>query len=294
QADLQGKDRRFDAVERLIEIAPEGDSAKEGGNCAPGGFGTAAVPDSLEIHLIGHVPTVARLDVVERPCDDDPPQFSKLGVQLSLELVADLGSQLGPAEADDQAADLGEHRDQANGQWQQGGRKMRCREKSEASSMIHRGALSGRVTGSVPSVTSQERRLSFKSPELIQGGTQATPRVKTARISWKSLALARQHPVRPRFPGCKEGGRTYVWKVGAEQVCGQEICFALSAFLAATAAVHLKGTLGIPLRVGDHDMKRRTVAGQALGASCPTFSVVREAATASLATGSPGFRPSGT
>src|SRR5208337_496602 len=100
QADLQGKDRRFDAVERLIEIAPEGDSAKEGGNCALGGFGTAAVPDSLEIHLIGHVPTVARLDVVERPCDDDPPQFSKLGVQLSLELVADLGSQLGPAEAD--------------------------------------------------------------------------------------------------------------------------------------------------------------------------------------------------
>ena len=136
-----------------------------------------------------------RLDVVERPCDDDPPQFSKLGVQLSLELVADLGSQLGPAEADDQAADLGEHRDQANGQWQQGGRKMRCREESEASSMIHRGALSGRVTGSVPSVTSQERRLSFNSPELIQGGTQATPRVKTARISWKSLALARSHPI---------------------------------------------------------------------------------------------------
>ena len=71
---------------------------------------------------------------------------------------------------------------------------MRCREESEASSMIHRGALSGRVTGSVPSVTSQERRLSFNSPELIQGGTQATPRVKTARISWKSLALARSHP----------------------------------------------------------------------------------------------------
>ena len=61
------------------------------------GFGTAAVPGSLEIHLIGHVPTVARLDVVERPCDDDPPRFSKLGVQLGLELVADLGSQLGPA-----------------------------------------------------------------------------------------------------------------------------------------------------------------------------------------------------
>src|SRR5208337_1268352 len=70
------------------------------------------------------------------------------------------------------------------------------REESEASSMIHRGALSGRVTGSVPSVTSQERRLSFNSPELIQGGTQATPRVKTARISWKSLALARSHPCR--------------------------------------------------------------------------------------------------
>ena len=31
---------------------------------------------------------------------------SKLGMQLSLELVTDLGSQLGPAEADDQAAIL--------------------------------------------------------------------------------------------------------------------------------------------------------------------------------------------
>ncbi|MGA7497748.1 MAG: hypothetical protein WBX00_13570, partial [Isosphaeraceae bacterium] len=44
----------------------------------------------------------------------------------------------------------------------------------------------------------QERRLYFNSPELIQGGTQATPRVKTARISWKSLALARQHPFQRR------------------------------------------------------------------------------------------------
>ena len=51
----------------------------------------------------------------------------------------------------------------------------------------------------VPSVTSQERRLSFNSLELIQGGTQATPRVKTARIPWKSLALARPHPKRIRF-----------------------------------------------------------------------------------------------
>src|SRR3974390_3343254 len=79
------KDRRFDAVERLIEIAPEGDSAKEGGHLAVWGLGTAAIPDSLETHLVGHVPTVARLDVVERPCDDDPPQFSKLGGQLSFE-----------------------------------------------------------------------------------------------------------------------------------------------------------------------------------------------------------------
>ena len=51
---------------------------------------------------------------------------------------------------------------------------MRCREESEAS-MIRRGALSGRVTGSVPSVTSQERRLSFNSPELIQGGIDHSP-----------------------------------------------------------------------------------------------------------------------
>src|SRR5208337_3219980 len=47
------------------------------------------------------------------------------------------------------------------------------------------------------------------SPELIQGGTQATPRVKTARISWKSLALARQHPeetAEPSRPSQPSGG----------------------------------------------------------------------------------------
>src|SRR5450759_3797274 len=78
QAELQGKERRLDAVERLIETAPEGNGSKEGGNRMVGGFGTAAIPDSLEAHLVGHVPTVVWLDVIERPFDDDPPQFSKL------------------------------------------------------------------------------------------------------------------------------------------------------------------------------------------------------------------------
>ena len=46
---------------------------------------------------------------------------------------------------------------------------MRCREESEASSMIHRGALSGRVTGLVPSVTSPRKTPHFQWPRADPG-----------------------------------------------------------------------------------------------------------------------------
>ena len=66
---------------------------------------------------------------------------------------------------------------------------MRCREESEASG-YDPSRRPFRKSDRFRSLQSlhQERRLSFNSPELIQGGTQAHPRVKTARISWKSLA----------------------------------------------------------------------------------------------------------
>ena len=57
--------------------------------------------------------SVVRLAVIERPLDDDPAQFPKPIVQLSLKLVASLGSRLSPAESHDQATDLGDHRNQA-------------------------------------------------------------------------------------------------------------------------------------------------------------------------------------
>src|SRR5512135_2770269 len=55
---------------------------------AVGRLGATAIPDPLETHLAGHVPTVVRLEVIERPFDDDPPQLPELIVQLGLELVA--------------------------------------------------------------------------------------------------------------------------------------------------------------------------------------------------------------
>ena len=101
----------------------------EGSNCAVRGFGIAALPDSVEAHLVGHVSTVARLDVIEGPFDDEPAQFSKLIVQLGLELMAGLGRQFRLAESDDEAADLGDHRNQANGQREQGSGEVSCQEE---------------------------------------------------------------------------------------------------------------------------------------------------------------------
>jgi hypothetical protein len=51
-----------------------------------------------------------RLDVIERPLDDEPAQFPKLIAQLGLELVAQLGSRFSPAKPHDQATEFGDHR----------------------------------------------------------------------------------------------------------------------------------------------------------------------------------------
>ena len=45
-------------------------------------------------------------------------------------LVAGLGRGIGPAERDDEATDLGDHRDQAGGQREQGGGEVRCQQES--------------------------------------------------------------------------------------------------------------------------------------------------------------------
>src|SRR5208337_2198674 len=112
--------------------------------CAVGGLGTAAIPDTLETYLVGHLSTVAWLDVIERPFDNDPAQFSKLIVQLGLELMAGLGSQLRLSESDDEATDLGDHRNQANGQREQRGGEVSCQEERGRRSMIHWASFPGK------------------------------------------------------------------------------------------------------------------------------------------------------
>jgi hypothetical protein len=105
------------------------------------------------------------LDVIERPFDDDPAQFSKLIVQLGLELVAGLGSRVSPEELDDEATDLGDHWNQATGQRQQGTGEVRCQEERGTRSIIHRASFPGkRQVGPVPD-TSRESRLFFNRPE---------------------------------------------------------------------------------------------------------------------------------
>src|SRR5208282_5851549 len=83
------------------------------------------------------------LDLIERPFDDDPAQFSKLIVQLGVELVAGLGSRVSPEELDDEVTDLGDHWNQANGQRQQGGGEVRCQEERGTRSIIHRASFPG-------------------------------------------------------------------------------------------------------------------------------------------------------
>jgi hypothetical protein len=88
-----------------------------------------------------------RLDVIERPLDDEPAQLAKLIAQVSLELMASLGSRLSPAEPHDEAADRRDDGNQANGQGEQGGGKVRCPEESRTRSIIHGGVLSREGTG---------------------------------------------------------------------------------------------------------------------------------------------------
>src|SRR5208282_1562494 len=94
-----------------------------------------------------------------------PAQFSKLIVQLGLELVAGLGSRVSPEELDDEVTDLGDHWNQANGQRQQGGGEVRCQEERGTRSIIHRASFPGkRQVESVPDI-SRESRLFFNRPE---------------------------------------------------------------------------------------------------------------------------------
>jgi hypothetical protein len=83
----------------------------------------------VEAHLVGHVSTVGRPDVIEGPFDDEPARFSKLIEQLGLELMAGLGRQFRLAESDDEATDLGDHQNQANGQREQGSGEVSCQEE---------------------------------------------------------------------------------------------------------------------------------------------------------------------
>ena len=87
--------------------------------------------------------TVARLDVIEGPFDDEPAQFSKLIVQLGLELMAGLGRQFRLAESDDEATDLADHRNQANGQREQGSGEVSCQVECCRRSMIYWASFTG-------------------------------------------------------------------------------------------------------------------------------------------------------
>ena len=143
QADLQREDRPLDAVDVLVEHPPQGDRPEQGGDRAVGGLGAAAIPVAAGLDVAGHVLAVVRLEVVVGPFDDDPPEFAERVLQLGLELVAGRGRGFGPAERDDQATDLGDHRDQAGGQREQGGGEGRCQQEAAARSMVHRGDFLG-------------------------------------------------------------------------------------------------------------------------------------------------------
>jgi hypothetical protein len=55
--------------------------------------------------VVGHLVAVVGFEVVVGPLDDDPPEIAERVVELSLELVAGRGRELGGAEADDQLSD---------------------------------------------------------------------------------------------------------------------------------------------------------------------------------------------
>src|SRR5262249_51851386 len=90
----------------------------------------------------GQVRSVAGFEMVEAPFDDEPAEFAEQLLQTGLKLVGGLGRRAGPAKADDQPTDFGDHRDQADSQGEQRGGKVRCQEEPGARSIVHRGGLS--------------------------------------------------------------------------------------------------------------------------------------------------------
>ena len=176
KADLQREDRRLDAVDVLVEHPPQGDRAEEGGHRAIGGLGAAAIPGPARLDLAGQVLAVVRLEVVEGPFDDDPTEFAEQLLQAGLEAMAGLGRGIGPAERDDEATELGDHRDQAGGQREQGGGEVRCRQESGGRSMVHRGGLSwesDRGQQACRPITAKESRLHFKLPRVGWSGNSS-------------------------------------------------------------------------------------------------------------------------
>ena len=188
------KDRRLDTVQRLVQHPPQGDRSEQGGDLAIGRLGASAIPNSLETHLIGHVRPVVRLDVIERPFDDDPAQFPKPILQLGLELVAGLG--VGSAlrnrtmrrpisvitgtkrtvRGDKEVAKCVAERSAAHVAWSIG-----------ASFPVEEQSL-------VDPVTSQERRLVFQVDERTGLADSSQVSLENHRNSAKSAALARSHP----------------------------------------------------------------------------------------------------
>jgi hypothetical protein len=105
EADLQGEDRPFDAVDRLVEVAPQGDGPESGGDGAVGGLVATPIPVTVEAKVVGHDVAVVRFEVVVGPLDEDAPEFAERVVEFGLELVAGRGRGFGGAEVDDQLSD---------------------------------------------------------------------------------------------------------------------------------------------------------------------------------------------
>jgi hypothetical protein len=105
QADLQGEDRSFDAVDRLVEITPQGDGPEQGGDAAVGSLVTTSKPVAVEEEVAGHLVAVVGFEVVVGPLDEDPAEFAERIVELGLEPMAGRGREFGGTEADDHLSD---------------------------------------------------------------------------------------------------------------------------------------------------------------------------------------------
>ena len=149
-------------------------------------------PDSI---WPGRSVAVVRLEVIEGPFDDDPTEFAKQLLQAGLEAMAGLGREVGPAEADDEATDLGDHRDQADRQSEQGGGEVRCQQEADTCSMVHRGGLSREGDLDTRPLIITRKLPRFQDHGWVESGTQAIPEPKPQRMTPESLALARSHPV---------------------------------------------------------------------------------------------------